>query len=158
MPARRSRRFTLPLVVAWSCLATYVVAARVVGNSFPLSTFDMYQAHAPEVVARVVVVDAAGVERELGHYDGYACEPAPLQLGAEVAERCGEQHRPLPYVVRDQQRWLEAHLESGGAGAGAAEAIAIVSRAYVLTEQPGPPAFTDCELARCTAHPRGGAP
>ena len=145
---------TLPLVVAWSCLATYVVAARVVGNWFPLSTFDMYQAHAPEVVARVIAVGDAGQRRELRHYEGYACEPAPLRLAAAVAERCGEEHRPLPYVVRDQQLWLDAHLDP----AGGPEAIAIVSRAYVLAERPGAPAFTDCVLARCTARRRGGTP
>lgn len=141
-------------MAAWACLATYVMAARVVGNWFPLSTFDMYQAHAPEVVARVVVVDAAGRARELRHYEAYACEPAPVELAAAVAERCDEEHRPLPYVVRDQQLWLEAHVDA----AGGPEAIAIVSRAYMLAEQPGAPAFTDCALARCTARRRGGSP
>lgn len=137
-------------------MVTYVVAARVVGNWFPLSTFDMYQAHAPEVVARVVVLDAAGSKRQLGHYEGYACEPAPLRLAEVVAERCREDHRPLPYVVRDQQLWLDAHLDPGDGGG--TEAIAIVSRAYVLAERPGAPAFTDCVLARCTARRRGGSP
>lgn len=154
MPPRRPRRITLPLLVAWSCLATYVVAARVVGNWFPLSTFDMYQAHAPEVVARVVVVDGEGVKRELRHFEAYACEPAPLELAAALTERCSEEHRPLPYVVRDQQRWLEAHRDP----AGGPEAVAIVSRAYGLVERPGMPAFTDCVLARCTARRRRGAP
>ena len=149
-----SRPFTLPLVVAWSCLATYLVAARVVGNWFPLSTFDMYQAHAPEVVARVVVVDEHGDKRELAHYEALACEPAPLELAAALAERCSEEHRPIPYVVRDQQLWLDAHRGP----AGGPEAIAIVSRAYVLAERPGAPAFGDCVLARCTARRRGGAP
>lgn len=149
-----SRRFTLPLLVAWSCLATYVVAARVVGNWFPLSTFDMYQAHAPEVVARVVVVDAHGGKRELRHYEAYACEPATVELAAMAAERCGEEHRPLPYVMRDQQLWLDAHRDP----AGGPEAIAIVSRAYVLGKRPGAPASRDCVLARCRAHRRGGAP
>jgi hypothetical protein len=148
------RRITLPLVVAWACLVTYVVAARVVGNWFPLSTFDMYQAHAPEVVARIVVVDEEGRGRELGQFEGYACEPEPPRLAEAVAEQCGEEHRPLPYVVRDQQIWLDAHLDP----AGGPEAIAIVSRAYVLAERPGAPAFTDCVVARCTARPRGGSP
>jgi nucleotide-binding universal stress UspA family protein len=141
-------------VAAWAWLCTYVVAARVVGNWFPLSTFDMYQGHAPEVVARVMAVDAEGRARELGHYEGYACEPAAVELAAAVAERCSEEHRPLPYVVRDQQLWLEAHVEA----AGGPEAIAIVARAYALAERPGAPAFTDCELARCTARRRGGSP
>jgi len=154
VPLRRPRRVTLPLVVAWSCLVTYLVAARVVGNSFPISTFDMYQGHAPEVVARVVVVDGEGRKRELGQYEGYACEPAPVRLAERVAERCSEEHRPLPYVVRDQQLWLDAHLEP----AGGPETVAIASRAYVLVERPGAPTFTDCVIARCTATLRGGSP
>lgn len=154
MPLRRPRRVTLPLLVAWSCLATYVVAARVVGNWFPLSTFDMYQAHAPEVVARVVVVDGEGAKRELRHFEAYACEPAPVELAERVAERCSEEHRPVPYVVRDQQQWLEAHSDP----AAGPETIAIVSRAYALAERPGAPAFTDCVIARCTARRRGGTP
>lgn len=154
MPLRRPRRVTLPLVVAWSCLATYLVAARIVGNWFPLSTFDMYQAHAPEVVARVVVVDGEGAKQELRYFEAYACEPVRLELAATVAERCGEEHRPVPYVVRDQQLWLDAHLDP----AGGPEAIAIVSRAYALAERPGAPAFTDCVIARCTARRRGVTP
>jgi hypothetical protein len=154
VPTPHPRRVTLPLVVAWSCLATYAVAARVVGSWFPLSTFDMYQAHAPEVVVRVVVVDGEGRKRELGHYEDYACEPAPVKLAEAVAQRCGEEHRPLPYVVRHQQLWLDEHLDP----AGGPESIAIVSRAHVLAERPGAPAYTDCMLARCTARRRGGSP
>lgn len=135
-------------------MTTYAVAARIVGNSFPLSTFDMYQAHAPEVVARVVVVDAAGRGRELSRYEGYACEPTPVRLAAAVKERCGDEHRPLPYVVRDQQLWLDAHLDADGGP----EQVALVSRAYVLAERAGAPAFMDCVVARCTARVRGGAP
>ena len=59
-----------------------------------------------------------------------------------------------PYVVRDQQLWLEAHLDP----TGGPEAIAIVSRAYALAERPGAPAFTDCVIARCTARRRGVTP
>jgi hypothetical protein len=154
VPSRRSLRFTLPLLVAWSCLATYLVAARIVGNWFPLSTFDMYQAHAPEAVARVVVIDGEGSKRELGYFHAYACEPAQLELTAAVAERCSEEHRPLPYVIRDQQLWLDDHRDP----AGGPEAIAIISRAYVLAERPEAPVYTDCVLARCTARRRGGSP
>lgn len=153
-PRRRTRRVTLPLVVSWSCLATYVVAARIVGNWFPLSTFDMYQAHAPERVARIVVVDAEDGKRELDHFEGFMCEPTHPSLAQALAARCSEEHRPLPYVVRDQQLWLDAHLDP----AGGPEAITIVSRAYAPSERPGPPAHADCELARCLARRRGGAP
>jgi hypothetical protein len=154
VPLQASRRVTLPLVVAWSCLVTYLVAARVVGNWFPLSTFDMYQARAPEAVARVVVADREGRRHELGQYEGYACEPLRLELAQTVAERCSEEHRPLPYVVRDQQLWLDGHIDARGGP----ETIAIVSRAYVLAERRGAPAYTDCVLARCTARRRGGSP
>ncbi len=146
------RRVTLPLVVAWSSLATYLVAARVVGNWMPLSTFDMYQGSAPEVAARVVVVDAGGERHELDRFEGYACEPAAAELAATLAARCTDEHRPLPYVVRDQQRWLDAHRDA----ADGPEAVAITSRAHALTGRPGAPASSDCVLARCTARRRGG--
>lgn len=134
-------------------MVTYVVAARVVGNFFPLSVFDMYQAHAPEVVARVIVLDGAGGKQELGRFEAFACEPGPVRL-AELEGRCGAEHRPPPYVIRDQQRWLDEQLDP----AGGPEAITIVSRAHVLVERPGAPAFRDCVVARCTARRRGAVP
>lgn len=148
------RRFTLPLLIAWSIFATYLGAARLVGNLFPLSVFDMYRAHAPEVVARVLAVDAAGTKHELSRLEAFACEPAPVQLRAQVEARCDVDHRPLPYVLRDQQVWLDAHLDP----AGGPEAITIISRAYVLVDRPGAPAHHDCELARCTARRREALP
>ena len=106
----------------------------------------------PRYLHLPLVVDGEGRKRELRHFEGYACEPARLELAAAVTERC-EEHRPLPYVVRDQQLWLDGHLDP----AGGPEAIAIVSRAYQLAERHGAPPYTDCVLARCTARRSGGS-
>lgn len=141
-------------MVAWSIFATYLLAARQVGNLFPLSVFDMYQAHAPEVVARVMARDEAGRGIELDRFEALSCK-APIELST-VEERCGSDHRPLPYVLRDQQHWLDAHLDTNGTAEAGPEAIELVSRAYVLTPRPGAPAFADCVLARCAARCRGG--
>lgn len=143
-------RLQLPFVVAWAIFATYVVAARGVRNLFPISVFDMYQAHAPRVVARVVVVDAEGHKAEIEDFDGWVCEGG-LPVLREPERVCGPDHRPLEYVTRDQELFLHAH-EGEAPGP---EAVTIVSRAFVLDPEPGTPRSTDCILARCTAHRRG---
>lgn len=143
------------MLVAWSCFAVYLAAARVVGNFYPLSVFDMYQGHAPEVAARVVVIDAQGRASQLRHFEGFACEPAALELeAAQIEAQCGADHRPLPYVLRDQQHWIADHIDP----AGGSTSITIVSRAHVLEERAGAPAVRDCALARCTARRRGAEP
>ncbi|HFE46561.1 MAG TPA: hypothetical protein ENJ18_13885, partial [Nannocystis exedens] len=47
-------------IVAWTVFITYFVAARGIQNFFPLSVFDMYRAHAPAVVARIIITDPKG--------------------------------------------------------------------------------------------------
>ncbi len=151
----RARRLTLPWLVAWSCFAVYLGAARQVGSFFPLSVFDMYQGQAPDVVARVLAVDASGQVHELHRFEGFVCEPAAWRLDRrELARQCGDDHRPLPYVLRDQQQWIDDHRDRSGA----AESITIISRAHVLEDRPGAPAARDCVLVRCTATRRGAAP
>jgi hypothetical protein len=95
----RQRR--VPLLVAWAIFATYVLAARGVRNFFPISVFDMYQAHAPDVVARVMVIDAAGHTEDIEAFDGWVCDGGPPRL-RDVERTCGRDHRPLEYVTRDQ--------------------------------------------------------
>ncbi|MCA9712704.1 MAG: hypothetical protein KDK70_43145, partial [Myxococcales bacterium] len=115
MPPREPppRRLDRRLVVAWAIFATYLLAARMVGNFFPLSVFDMYQAHAPSVVARVLVVDEAGERAEVEDFEGWACEGPPLSM-PQVEQRCGARHRPLDYVLRDQALYIEAHGDAAG--------------------------------------------
>ena len=128
--------------------ATYLVAARIVGNFFPLSVFDMYRGHAPEWAARVVAVDASGRVAELDDFEAFACDLEPVSL-ARVEATCGPDHRPLAYVTRDQELWVEAHRGSDGD-----EPIAIVSRARALDHD----SFDDCVIAKCTARRRGASP
>ncbi len=144
-----SRRVTLPFVVAWAIFATYVVAARGVRNFFPISVFDMYQRRAPAAVSRVIVIDADGAEHRLEHFTAFHCEPAPPALG-DVRRYCGEDHEPLDYVMRDQQRELDAHL-SGVAGP---LSIGIVSRSTRIPTDGSDTTTDDCVLARCTARLR----
>lgn len=146
------RRMTLPFVVGWAIFATYLVAARGVRNFFPLSVFDMYQRRAPAAVSRVLVVDRHGGEHRISELAGFHCEPAPPML-TDVRRYCGPEHEPLDYVMRDEQRDLEAHLSSEPGR----EPIAIVSRSFRIAAS-GELTTSDCVLARCTANPRGDAP
>jgi hypothetical protein len=138
----------LPFVVAWGVFATYLVAARIVGNFFPFSVFDMYRERPRDVAARVLAIDASGAAVELDAFEGFVCEE-PLSL-ARLDLTCGADHRPLDYVARDQELYVEAHRGTEGG-----EPIAIVSRAYALSSDH---ADSDCVIARCTARRRGAPP
>jgi hypothetical protein len=146
LPGRTSR-ITGPLLAAWAIFATYAIAARGVRNFFPLSVFDMYQRAAPAAASRVIVLDGGGNQHEVSAFAGFHCEPAPPVL-PDVRRFCGSDHQPLDYVMRDQQRDLDAHLAS----APGPLAIAIVSRSYRVDANEVGITSRDCVLARCTAH------
>jgi hypothetical protein len=114
--------------------------------------FDMYRRRAPDVASRILVVDGTGRASELGRYEAFLCEPARLELGR--AERCPlAQKGRIDYVVRDMQIYFDAHLSNEK---GPEEAT-IVWRTFTLEDRPGPPAFEDCVLARCSARRKGDA-
>ncbi len=129
-------------VVAVAVFVTYVAAARGPRNLFPLSVFDMYQGDAPDVVARMFVVDTDGRASEVDAFDQWSCTWA----GDTIEAVCGADHRLLDYVERDQRRYIRHHAGEG------VEAVVLVSRAYPLDE----PAESaeDCIVARCKARRR----
>ncbi|MCU0657681.1 MAG: hypothetical protein MUF64_21200 [Polyangiaceae bacterium] len=129
-----------------SIFFTYLLAARGVRNLFPLSVFDMYKTHAPDVATRILAVDARGHGGELHAFDGFRCEPAAPSL-QELSGCEGAVRGRIPYVIRDAQIYLDQHLESTTEG----EEITIVARTWQLRRQPGPLPFSDCALARCVA-------
>lgn len=147
-PAVREGRAKRPLpwVVALAVFATYLVAARGPRNLFPLSVFDMYQGHASASVARVLVLDAAGEASEVDAFEDWACSWEGDALRA-VEDVCGPQHRPLEYVLRDQERYIERHRGDGD------QNVRLVSRAYRL-ERVGE--STDCVVAQCRVRRRRG--
>ncbi|MCA9656273.1 MAG: hypothetical protein KC501_40585 [Myxococcales bacterium] len=153
LPEGHPRRFDRPRAVAWAVLLSYLVAARLVGNLFPLSTFDMYQGHAPPVATRVLVLDATGTAAQVDDYEGYACEGPPLSMTL-IEQRCGEHDRPLDYVLRDQALHIEAH--AGEPTEPGTEPITLVARAHRLQPGPDQGRHADCVVARCTARRRGG--
>lgn len=138
----------LPFIVAWGVFATYLVGARIVGNFFPVSVFDMYRERPPDVAARVIVIDASGQAAELDEFEAFVCGE-PLSL-ARIDLTCGDHHRPLDYVARDQELYIEAHR-----GVEGGEPIAIVSRAHPLSSAR---TSSDCVIAHCTARRRGSSP
>jgi hypothetical protein len=131
------------MLAAWLIFAAYLLAARGIRNSFPFSVFDMYQARGNTTAARVVVLDAQGTQHELDAFAALRCDPVP-QLSAAL-QTCSAEHRPLDYVVRDQQQLLESRL----VGEAQPMPMALVSRAWTFAETATTTA--DCELARCTA-------
>lgn len=149
MPATR-RRLSTPRSAAWLIFAAYLLAARGIRNSFPFSVFDMYQARGTTTAARVVVLDAQGGQHEIDAFAAVHCEPSPRL--ADAIHTCSDEHRPLEYVVRDQQRLLESRL----VGQAQPMPIAIVSRAWTFAAATTTTA--DCALALCTASWGGASP
>ncbi len=143
------RRIPLAAIIAWTVFLTYFTAARGIQNLFPISVFDMYRAHAPEVVARLIVVDARARPSELFEWRSFHCAPDRPVLRELEACAAEPESRPLGYVIRDQQLHLDAHLSP--APEVDAEPITISMRSYRLVDRPGAPDFEDCVVATCTA-------
>lgn len=141
-PEPKRSRPPLAWVVAVAVFVTYLVAARGPRNLFPLSVFDMYQGHAPAVVARMLVVDPDGSTAEIDAFDGWSCS----WMGDSVEATCGTEHRLLDYVERDQRRYLEQHAGDGDLP------VVLVSRAYSLHDPSS--SAKDCVVARCRARRR----
>ncbi len=150
-PVARSRG-PLPTaaVVAWTVFITYFVAARGIQNFFPISVFDMYRAHAPAVVARIIVVDPNGDASEITSWTDFHCEDGQPVLKDLEACAPDPTARPLGYILRDQQLHLDAHRDVKPGP----EAIAISLRSYQLRSDRGAPPHSDCIVARCTARRR----
>ncbi|MDI1478676.1 hypothetical protein [Polyangium sp. y55x31] len=148
-PYRDERRAGAGMA-AWAIAIAYLLAARGVGNFFPLSAFGMYQGRSPDVASRVLVVGASGEAAEITAFDGFSCAPAWPKL--DDVRHCapGDQGR-VEYVSRDLQVYLDAHVTSDAAGM---EDARIVWRTWTLEDRPGPPASQDCELASCRVRRR----
>ena len=147
-------RGSLPIaaIVAWTVFIAYFSAARGIQNFFPVSVFDMYRAHAPAVVGRVIVRDRAGDASELTTWTGFHCKGGRPVLRDLEACAPDPTSRPLGYILRDQQLHLDEHSEV--VPGSEAIAIAIVLRSYRLVAERGAPPHTDCVIARCTARQR----
>lgn len=142
-------RGTTPRFAAGLVFVAYLVAARGIGNCYPVSVFDMYQGRGDETAARVMVRDVGGAVLELEEFENYSCFPR-LPMITEVKRYCPAAHQPLDYVTRDQQQLLERRITATPHADG--EEVAIVSRAFFLAEQPL--VTQDCVIARCTAQRR----
>ncbi len=140
-------------VAAWAIFITYLIAARLVGNLFPFSVFDMYQAHAPDVVARVLVLDARGVAAQVDAFEAYVCEGPSLTM-REIERTCGPDHRPIDYVVRDQALFIREHRGVARSRDGL-EPISLVSRVRGSGTEVGDSEVSDCAIARCWARRAG---
>lgn len=140
------RRVPLPFWVAWAVLLTYLAAGRIVRNFFPFSVFDMYQARAEDISTRILFLNAEGESTRLSNWSHFHCAPTAPDF-TRVIDQCGLDFRPIPYVARDQQRYLDAHQHDLAEG----EEVRIVARAYWLRDVEGRPLYRDCALAVCQA-------
>ncbi len=137
----------MPLVVGLAIFCAYFVAARLVGNLYPLSTFEMYSRPAPEWAARVFARDADGRLHRVDAFVGWRC-PDPTDLRAALAS-CGARHIALDYVVRDDQVAID-----DGDPSPAGEPVELISRAQRVATGPGERTHV-CRIATCTATRRG---
>jgi len=148
------RRRALPFVVVWAIFITYVLAARGIRNFFPISSFDMYQAQSSTIASRILVVDASGTFSEITNYEAFQCNPAKPNL-ADIAHCEHAGIGRVSYVTRDQQTYLDAHLQQEVKQGREAQ---LVWRAFLLEDRPGPPTHTDCVLAVCQVRRKGERP
>jgi len=148
------RQRALPFVVVWAIFITYVLAARGVRNFFPISSLDMYQAKAPTVASRVLVVDSSGKPSEITQYDAFQCNPAHPKL-ADVAHCEHANIGRVEYVARDLQIHFDKHERQDIKNGVEAK---IVWRIFYLEDRPGPPAHEDCVLAVCQVRRKGAQP
>ena len=142
LPEPDRSRPPLAWVVALAVFVTYLVAARGPSNLFPFSVFDMYQGHAPAVVARLLVIDATGRTAEVDAFEDWSC----TWEAESVEATCGEKHRLMDYVERDQRLYVEQNAGEGDVS------VELVSRAYTLREPTSD--AEDCVVARCQARRR----
>lgn len=63
-----------PRLVAFGVFVVYLLAARGVGNFYPLSTFEMYGSSTLSSASRIVVRDESGAVDEVDAYTGFACD------------------------------------------------------------------------------------
>ena len=132
------------LLFAAMLMGTYVLAARGVGNLFPISTFEMYGRSAPGSASRIVVRRAGGGLEEVTAFEAFECsEPIdgdPIAcLDAWPYEHVPAEDEGAVAHVRDHAARLD----------GAGESVEIVRRIWRLRGETAPE-VEDCALARCS--------
>jgi hypothetical protein len=131
------------VLVAGVAFAAYLALALVVGNLYPVSTFEMYSSKRATSASRVVARDGAGAMREIDEYESWSCDgPTSIEPAACAASF---PYAYTTYLDRAAVDWIDAHRGQGG------EPVDVVRRIYRLGAAVGPPAFEDCVLQQCRA-------
>lgn len=120
----------------------YVVAARGVGNLYPLSTFEMYGATRLVDASRIVVI-AQGEPHEVERFSKWRCDREP----DPDPHRCDESW-PFFHIEASDRAAIDRVRNAASPGADAI-AVVLVRRIWRLGERDGEVAVEDCELARC---------
>jgi hypothetical protein len=146
--AERLLRLPVPTVAAVLIGSAYFVAARGVQNFFPFSVLDMYAGSGARTATRLLAIDQTGSALQVTRFDQWRCD---RPLDADKIE-CPEQGRldGIEYVNRELVSYIDEHAASGANG----ESLRLVRRVWRLEDRPGPPAYTDCPVAICTARRR----
>jgi hypothetical protein len=124
-------------LVATLAFAGYFLAARGVGNLYPLSTFPMYSGAPAAALSRVMARTAAGEFLEVTDLVAWRCETLPRLEDVACADARG-----IAYVDREREDHIRAH-----AGAGA-EPVELVRRVFSFDGAARPAA---CVISRCAA-------
>jgi hypothetical protein len=126
-------------------LATYVLAARGVGNLYPFSTFDMYGSTALDSASRIVAREGEQV-REVERYEHWRCETLP-SADPHVCPR------EWPFVhLESVDRATIRRVREASPPTHDARPVAIVRRIWRFSGDDAP-TTADCVLARCEASP-----
>jgi hypothetical protein len=122
----------------------YVVAARGVGNLYPLSTFEMYGATRLVDASRIVVIAPDG-PHEVERFAKWRCDRTP----DPDPRQCGESW-PFFHIEASDRAAIDRVRNATVPGTGATPVL-LVRRVWRLDERDTSVQIEDCELARCEA-------
>jgi hypothetical protein len=125
-------RFTVATLV----LAGYLLAARGVGDLYPLSTYSMYAGSPGDSISRVMAL-VGGSFVEVTDLSSWQCDNLPHLEAAQ----CGGA-RGIAYLDREREAHIRNHPGDGG------EPVELVRRVFSF-DGVQRPAY--CTLARCRA-------
>jgi len=138
---------TAQRLLAIVCLATFWLTGRLFGEFYPFSPLGMFHA-ADSVASRLIVVDSAGVARDIVNYVAWTCE-GPLGFESPPGTCPSYPYAAFDEIVRDH---IQSHpAEDTDTGA---ERLELKRRVFEVPDPTGPVKITDCPILRCTARRR----
>ncbi len=126
-------------------LLVYVVAARGVGNLYPLSSFEMYGSTRLTTASRIAVQTDRGVQ-EIERFSRWRCATPP-----SVDPRICLAQWPYFHVEARDREVLD-HIRDAADPGTDAQPVTVIRRVWRLPAD-GPAVASECVLAQCEAAP-----